>query len=250
MKQEVLALVDADSIIFASCAVAAKDPNAKPEHAFKIAKQTLNRIKNDSDCDHMLVAMAAPDQEKTFRHNINKKYKANRKKNVTPPFLDETREYVMRQFNCHPIEANIETDDFIGIFNYSIDPESTTTQVVMVHIDKDLNMLAGHHWNYRNDPGSQYYYVTEQEALITYAMQVFKGDTSDNIPSFYSFTKKRFSAGRKNLIRKHLLAAFKKNPENVTREKVDELLLEAWKAWGGDEIDFNFVKEQIWILRE
>ena len=48
----------------------------------------------------------------------------------------------------------------------------------MVHIDKDLNQLRGWHYNYRK---KEKYFVSEEEGLRAFYLQILVGDRVDNI---------------------------------------------------------------------
>ena len=69
---------------------------------------------------------------------------------------------------------DIEADDAVAIACYAI-PED---EMIMVHIDKDLNQLRGWHYNYRK---KEKYHVTELEGLHSFYIQMLTGDRIDNI---------------------------------------------------------------------
>jgi DNA polymerase-1 len=66
-----------------------------------------------------------------------------------------------------------EADDSIAI-------EATTLgdNGVIVSLDKDLDQVAGWHYNFIK---KEAYYVTEAEGLLRLYMQILTGDTADNI---------------------------------------------------------------------
>ena len=68
-----------------------------------------------------------------------------------------------------------EADDAIGIAVYDL-PEDRSC---VMSVDKDLNMLRGWHYNFNK---KDLYYVTEQEAIRNFYLQILTGDRVDNIP--------------------------------------------------------------------
>ena len=101
-------------------------------------------------------------------------YKGNREKARKPVHYDALRDYLMGKWKFSLIEGQ-EADDAIGIEVYD---HAEDTCCVM-SIDKDLNMLRGWHYNFVKE---DLYYVTEQEAIKNFYIQILTGDRVDNIP--------------------------------------------------------------------
>jgi hypothetical protein len=57
----------------------------------------------------------------------------------------------------------------------------------IVSIDKDLDMIPGHHYNPKKDVS---YYINEQDGYRNFYKQCLTGDTSDNIPGIYGIGPK------------------------------------------------------------
>ena len=66
---------------------------------------------------------------------------------------------------------NEEADDAVGI-------ESNRYKAWIVHVDKDLDQLPGWHYNPVKD---EEYYITEEEGLKNFYLQMLTGDRVDNI---------------------------------------------------------------------
>jgi hypothetical protein len=109
-----------------------------------------------------------------FRNDIAKTapYKGQRVA-PKPAHYTALREHLMVKYGFM-MTQDIEADDAVGIACYAI-PED---QMIMVHIDKDLNQLRGWHYNYRK---KEKYYVTEFEGLLSFYTQMLTGDRIDNI---------------------------------------------------------------------
>jgi len=166
-------IVDAVSIVYASCCVSSlEDPVNFTLH---IIKKQLQRIKDDLKLDEMIVVIGG---KGNYRYDIEPEYKANRKYMDLPPYLEEAKEYIQERWGAIAVEG-MEADDYVGIYNYA---NKDTQDVIMVHIDKDLNMLEGKHYNYKKE---LLYEVTAVEAWRQYHIQMLVGDATDNIKGLF-----------------------------------------------------------------
>ena len=96
-------------------------------------------------------------------------YKGNRKDSVKPPHYDALRKHLERMEAV--VTENEEADDAVGI-------ESTRYVGWIVHVDKDLDQLPGWHYNPVKD---EEYFVTEEQGLRSFYIQLLMGDRVDNI---------------------------------------------------------------------
>ena len=103
---------------------------------------------------------------RNWRNIILPTYKHNRKKVRKPIVLNPLREWAMEHyyFTCEP---SLEADDLLGLLS---------TNNIMVSIDKDLQTVAGKHYN--PDKG-ELYEVTEDEAHYNHMFQTLCGDSTD-----------------------------------------------------------------------
>lgn len=96
-------------------------------------------------------------------------YKGNRKDFVKPKHYEALREHLTR-LGAVTTEGE-EADDAVAI-------ESSRGYYWLVHQDKDLNQLPGHHYNPVTD---ERYFVSEFEGLKSFYTQLLTGDRTDNI---------------------------------------------------------------------
>ena len=96
-------------------------------------------------------------------------YKGNRKDAVRPKHYEALRKHLQRLEA--EVTENEEADDAVGIY-------STQYKCFIVHVDKDLDQLPGWHYNPVKD---EEYYVTEEQGLRSFYIQLLMGDRVDNI---------------------------------------------------------------------
>ena len=106
-----------------------------------------------------------------FRNDIavTEPYKGNRKDAKRPVHYVAIRNHLQR-LGAELVEGQ-EADDAVAI-------EATNTGGWIVSIDKDLDQVAGWHYNFVK---KEEYYVTEEEGLRNLYTQVLTGDRIDNI---------------------------------------------------------------------
>lgn len=104
-----------------------------------------------------------------FRKVINTEYKANRKDKEPPCYLQDCREYLIKEWNA-VVSEGVEADDLLGI--------EQTDETVVCSLDKDLLMIPGVHFNWTK---LEYTHVDQLDGLRTFYKQMLIGDRSDNI---------------------------------------------------------------------
>jgi hypothetical protein len=109
-----------------------------------------------------------------YRHDIakTKPYKGNRKDAPRPVHLHSLREYLITAWDFRVANGQ-EADDAIGIH-----ATLTRDNSIIVSIDKDLDMIPGHHYN---PVKKDHYYVNDKVALKNFYRQILTGDKVDNI---------------------------------------------------------------------
>jgi hypothetical protein len=85
------------------------------------------------------------------------------------------REYLITDWKSAITDGN-EADDAVGIAAYAAEDE-----VLIAHIDKDLDLFAGKHFNYNKE---EFYEVGHIQAQANFYMQLIQGDKGDNIPGY------------------------------------------------------------------
>ncbi len=111
-----------------------------------------------------------------FREQVAtiKGYKANRDTTHKPKYYREIKDYLINVWDAEVIEG-MEADDALAMAQWEAKDRST----VIVSIDKDLDQVPGHHYNFVKN---LYYYVNKSTADLFFFKQMLIGDTSDNIP--------------------------------------------------------------------
>jgi len=106
-------------------------------------------------------------------------YKGNRKDNAKPKHYVAIRKHLQR-LGAELIEDQ-EADDSVAI-------DATASGGWIVSIDKDLDQVAGWHYNFVKH---EEYYVTEEEGLRNLFTQVLTGDRVDNIIGLHGIGPKK-----------------------------------------------------------
>jgi hypothetical protein len=150
-------------------------------------------------------------------------YKGNRVL-AKPYHYQLLREYMERAWGFEVVDG-MEADDAIGIEAYRHEPEET----IIVSIDKDLNMIRGNHYNFVKE---ERYFVTEEDAIRNFYLQILTGDKIDNIIGLQGIGPVKS---------KKLLA------DCNTEVEMYEAVL---KAYDGDEARVLENARLLWILRE
>lgn len=104
---------------------------------------------------------------KNFRHNMQEDYKAGR--SAKPVLFDNCFQYLVKKYEAE-VGIGIEADDLVAM--------KQTKDTCIAHIDKDLDTVAGLHFNYNH---YSFYRLTENEALANFYRQMLVGDRGDNI---------------------------------------------------------------------
>jgi 5'-3' exonuclease len=161
-----LAIIDADIICY-RVGFASDDV----DEAICLARVTalVNEIVFDNlKCDDYKAYITG---KTNFRNDIavTEPYKGNRKDAKRPVHYQAIRHHLQR-LGAELVEGS-EADDAVAT-------EATKTGGWIVSIDKDLDQVAGWHYNFVKHIE---YYVTEEEGLRNLFTQVLTGDRTDNI---------------------------------------------------------------------
>lgn len=169
---EIKAILDADSMIYASASASDDLEEAK----VKLDAKINNSLNNLQDLGYDIVSLVVCSGSKgNFRKFISKKYKANRKNIDTPPFLDQLHEYCKQDWQSM-FGYGIETDDLVAkIWLHS---KNNDENPVIVAIDKDYLQFPAKIYNYNKNTLIE---VSEVDALRNFYTQMIVGDSADNI---------------------------------------------------------------------
>jgi DNA polymerase-1 len=171
------ALIDSDSLIYKHASIN-QEVTEWDENTTTIttnltkAKRGLRRNINDIveavDADGYLCVLSP---KRTFRYDVLKTYKGNRKPAKNPlELLKPLRAFLSEAMNTHT-PTYVEADDFC-VWKMYDEP----SEWVLCHIDKDLNQAVGAHYNYKT---LKSYKVKQDEADYMFYLQTLTGDTSD-----------------------------------------------------------------------
>ena len=145
------------------------------EEMLKKYEDNIESIKIQCFCDDAKIAIKGDDN---FRYKLAEDYKAHRKNNQ-PDDEQLRRLSVVRQ---HALENGaipahgMEADDLVSHWAY----EESYQDVVICHMDKDLDMIPGEHYNYHHRK-MKHYTVDADEADYNFKIQLLMGDSADNI---------------------------------------------------------------------
>ena len=135
-------LVDADSLVFASCYSGGEekyfteieDAITKFDEQFM---EIVNRLEEEFNIKDVITFNGC---RGNFSKKINPTYKANRKKADLPPLLFEMHQYVKDHYNS-VYGYGIETDDLVAKYWKNLSEEIGRDNVMIVSIDKDYKQF-------------------------------------------------------------------------------------------------------------
>ena len=189
-------LVDADSLIFASCYRKRESPDAEKyytdiaEARNKFDEQYMAIVNHLEEMYSVDKVLTFSGSKGNFRKILNTKYKANRKKQELPPLLHEMHSYVKSQYDSI-YGFGIETDDLVAKYWAKLTKELGRDEVMIVSIDKDYKQFPCLMYNYHYKH-KEILNITEDEALYNFYEQMIVGDTADNV-NFFKGKGKRFA---------------------------------------------------------
>lgn len=166
-----LVFIDADSMLF-KAALTEKD-----RAAMKLKyRKHLKEIERNTFSDKALVAVKG--LGKGFRYDIYSDYKKNRKPldEDLKKNLNYLHEYAL-DLGGIPANEGWEADDTVA--SWVKDAWNEGLNYVIAHIDKDLDMLPGQHYNYNK---VEHYAVSIPDAQRNFFNQLLMGDSADGIP--------------------------------------------------------------------
>jgi 5'-3' exonuclease len=187
-------LVDADSLIFASCY---KKREHKDDERFytdiedskaKFDEQFMSIVNKLEDMYNVERVITFSGSKGNFRKLITPVYKANRKKQELPPLLDEMHQFVKDEYNS-VWGFGIETDDIVARYWKELSNEVGRNNVMIVSIDKDYKQFPALIYNYHYKH-KEVLDISEEEALYNFYEQMIIGDTADNVNYFKGKGKK------------------------------------------------------------
>ena len=166
-----ITLIDADSLMFKVAATTEGKHNLR-----RTWKKKIKDIRDVTWADDVVVGVKGT--HRNFRYDILDNYKGTR------PTLDEKLKEKLNYIHSFALDEGAvaardgwETDDEITM--WSNEAYLAGKEYCVAHIDKDLDLIPGSHYNYNKDT---HYEVSLDEALYNFYHQLLTGDRSDNIP--------------------------------------------------------------------
>jgi hypothetical protein len=232
-KPRRITVLDADSIVYGSCMMLEDD--APVEYALGSVKRAMQKAIESTSCDELWPVVSG---DTNFRYDVYPEYKANRK-GERPKYIRECRDYIVKHWDGIQIEG-IEADDTCAMLMYTLRGDKDVMGIIS-HIDKDLNMIEGCHYNYHKD---EWYVVEEEEAYRNFHLQMLTGDTADNIPGLFKITGKMATKKVKDGL--YELADPKdmwQYVHGVYKERVED------SAWPEVQATLSTISKLLWLKR-
>ncbi len=151
----------------------------EPEnHAVHNVRTMINKINNAIGGDYQIYITG----KENYRVDVAPYYKAHRDKDHKPFHYDALKDYLVNKHKAIITDGE-EADDAMGIAQSQAESYEETC---ICTTDKDLMMIAGHHYNWNKDTSKRF--ITQEMADNFFYTQLLTGDATDNIPGLYKLT--------------------------------------------------------------
>ena len=171
-------IVDSDTLAFAAAAMAEGQDETQ---AIWNAVNSIQKLEAQFNGLPMKFYLTG---ENNFRYSIYPEYKAYRRELKRPEYLEAVKNYLVSDWNAI-LSDGCEADDLCSIDQFQSNKMGEET--LLIHVDKDLNMVPGRHWN---PPLTRHgliikeekeYVVSPMEAIKFFYTQMLMGDPTDGI---------------------------------------------------------------------
>ena len=224
-------LVDADSLIFASCYKKRDKPEDDKYYRdiedaqAKFDEQFMSIVNKLEDMYPIERVITFSGSKGNFRKLITPVYKANRKKQELPPLLDDMHQFVKDEYDS-VWGYGVETDDMVARYWKALSNEVGRNNVMIVSIDKDYKQFPCLMYNYHYKH-KEVLDISEDEALYNFYEQMIIGDTADNVNYFKGKGKKYAEKYLKECDTKYqytrkMLELFQQDYKDKARQKYTE----------------------------
>lgn len=159
---------------------------------------------------------------------VSKPYKGNRK-TEKPDHFYPVKEHLLKRYSAIVAE-DCEADDLMGVAQTKADQVNYET--IICTVDKDLKMIPGLHYSWRNRDGI--IEVTADEGQRFFFTQWLTGDATDNIPGAVGIGIKKAT---------ELLE------DCTTKQEMYEAVQTGYTAKGHDEAYMDEQAHLIWMQR-
>lgn len=247
-------IIDADSLLYQICW-----KTKSPALAIKAMEDKVAQIIRDNDCPEAYVFVKG---KGNFRFNIALDYKGNRVNSIADAMRERIDKlYEFCQENYMPCDG-AEADDFCWIYSDKAIEQGKVP--IVAHIDKDLNMIPGWHYNFAT---KKRYYVEPWQGYTFLMIQLLVGDAADNIkgvskvgpitapklleglkceemlPKVLSIWEKKMGSNWKEDFLKAANLLLIRDKEEDLRPLSEEEMMDKL-AWVGDSLRFTTVRDQ------
>jgi len=177
-----MAIIDGDVLLYMSMwgSDTLKEAKTKFNSIFK-------EVTNSLFTEDYVMAMGGPDN---FRLDLYAEYKRSsgrvKSKSNKPDWFNDLKSWTVEAYEGCILTDNCEADDMIRI--WAIEADAAGIQRCVVTVDKDLDCIAGNHYNPRT---KVIYQVSEVMAECFYWKQLLMGDSVDNIPGIKGIGTKK-----------------------------------------------------------
>ena len=220
-------LVDADSLVFASCYKPKEEEGSFFENIEDVIlkfDETFQRVVNElSELYDVTEVLVFNDSRGNFRKLITKKYKANRTGQNKPPLLSKIHKHVTNSYKGIQ-GCGMETDDLVAAHWKSLSDIYGRDKVMIVSIDKDYLQFPALIYKYNR---KEVLDISKYDALKNFYTQMITGDTADNVNYFkgkgIKFAQKYYEdCDTEFQFTKRLYLLFKEKYKSKAKEKYAE----------------------------
>lgn len=225
-------------------------------HALHTIKLKIERIENESWCKDIKIFVGG---EGNYRKDAYAEYKAKRPDK--PLAFQDCYNYVVKKWGKKVTICDFrEAEDDCGCEAWKVydkafkEKDVSLIDVIICHVDKDVNMIPGYHYNY-DKPEEGVKWISSVEAWENFCSQCLKGDRStDNIPGVNSCNEELIN---KYGLRRGSKSVGDKGAEVILKEakghkELFERVVDTYKIVFGDEwkekLNLNILL--LWIRRE
>lgn len=228
--------------VIEDCAELSQDITNHLEQAFMSFNQFVGKMKKSGLAEDYLLCIGG---EGNYRYDEAQlqPYKGERKDK--PLLFQEVKDKVVLQYGKRVILANgCEADDILSQYgwrNYLNYRKTGKWDVLLSHIDKDLDMVISPSVNY-DDPVMEVVYRTPEDCARNFCVQLLAGDQStDNIlglPNFTEDIQKKYELGKTRGI--GVATAQRMLRTAQTPKEMYERVVEAYKSYYGENEIHSF----------
>ncbi len=147
-------------------------------HCLHSVNKMIEGILEAVDADEAVIYLSGATN---FRNDLVDDYKANRDTKHKPHHYEAIKAHLKSRWEAI-VTDGIEADDAMGIAQWSdMDKhgyDELDADTCICTVDKDLNMIAGWHYNFRK---GDLFFVDPEDADRYFFKQLLTGDTVDNI---------------------------------------------------------------------